>query len=91
VILFLLIGFCSYKAYADDKCDKCSSQFTAGEVITLTATPNEGNVFVRWEGDFCHNSTNPVCTFTMPEKDVNIKAVFKPKPPKPRNIRIEDF
>ena len=41
------------------------------------------SVFVKWTGDFCHGSTNPVCTFTMPNKNVNINAEFRKKPTKP--------
>lgn len=33
--------------------------------VTLTALPSSGYGFTTWEGDFCSNSTNPTCSFTV--------------------------
>ena len=95
-IALLVIGLASlavYKAFAQEQnvpLGVCTHAFDEGQEITLTATPRAGHVFVRWEGDFCDGSSEPTCTFIMPAKEVNMKAVFKPLPEKPRNVRIED-
>ncbi len=54
----------------------------AGDEILLTADPDEGFVFDRWESDDVYITDNK---FIMPDKDVNIKAIFRrvgsePKP-----------
>ena len=51
----------------------------AGETITLTATPNSGYHFVRWEvsPDTVTIADNK---FTMPESNVTVTAVFAPDP-----------
>jgi len=50
--------------------------------ITLTATPNAGNKFVRWEvvtGTITLSSTTTTtATFTMPSHAVSVRAVFEP-------------
>src|SRR5699024_9506606 len=46
-----------------------------GRTVTLTATPAEGSHFVKWEvvsGNIVLNGN----TFTMPARDVTVKAVF---------------
>ncbi|MFW5707597.1 MAG: InlB B-repeat-containing protein, partial [Bacteroidota bacterium] len=52
--------------------------FQAGEEVTVTATPNENHVFVRWtnEGDISV-STNEVYSFTMPAYDLTLTANFE--------------
>ncbi len=50
-------------------------QYPAGTEITLTATPNEGYRFVRWEAENGYSTVNPV-TITVPEQNVTITAVF---------------
>ena len=55
-----------------------STTAKAGEQITLTATPNSGYRFARWEvvsGDITITNN----TFTMPEENVTIKAIFNRK------------
>jgi len=51
-----------------------------GTVVTLTAAPNSGNRFVRWEvlsGSISLSSTtNPSATFTMPNNAVSVRAVI---------------
>ena len=57
--------------------DKISA--VAGETVTLTATPNSGYVFDKWD-----NKTPAGLTigadgkFTMPSENVRVKATFKP-------------
>ncbi|MCL2365843.1 MAG: S-layer homology domain-containing protein [Oscillospiraceae bacterium] len=51
----------------------------AGTTVTLTATPNAGSSFSRWEvlaGGFVVDHTSPVLTFIMPAQAVSIRAVF---------------
>lgn len=59
--------------------ETCDSSYFAGEVETLTATPDEGSVFEQWV--FCNadDRTNPVATFTM-TADLNCRADFVPAP-----------
>ena len=55
-----------------------STTATAGKQITLTATSNSGYRFARWEvvlGDITITNN----TFTMPAKNVTIKAIFNRK------------
>jgi hypothetical protein len=52
-----------------------------GTVITLTATPDSGNRFVRWEvisgGITLSSTTTATATFTMPNANVEVRAVFE--------------
>ena len=54
---------------------------TQGTEIMLTATPHEGNRFVRWDvvsGDITLSSTTTAtATFTIPNNAVAVKAVFE--------------
>jgi hypothetical protein len=61
----------------------CTSRFPKGTVVTLTATPCPDSNFIKWTGDFCNGSKVKTCTFTMPDKAVNINAQFNKKPMKP--------
>lgn len=45
------------------------------DVVTLTATPSAGYVFDKWESEDVTVSEDN--KFTMPEKNVTVKAVFK--------------
>lgn len=53
---------------------------TAGTRITLTATPDSGYRFQRWEvtsgGAILANANSPTTTFRMPASDVSITAYF---------------
>ena len=51
----------------------CESDVLEGTVLTLTATPAAGSVFVGWSGGCTGRS--PVCTVTMNE-DVSATATF---------------
>lgn len=54
-------------------------QFPAGTEVTLTATPNEGYRFMRWdmrwEDEHSWSTVNPV-TITVPEHNITFTAVF---------------
>ena len=61
--------------------DKTSA--AKGEKVTLTTTPNPGYHFDRWESDdVTINVTITDISFTMPEKDVTVKAIFEADAPK---------
>ena len=51
------------------------NRFSAGTVVTLTATPNSGSEFAGWLGTAC-SGTNPSCTLTI-NKDLYITGIFK--------------
>ena len=53
---------------------------TTGTEIKLTATPDAGYVFDRWEaeGVTVNNPKTANTTFTMPKNQVNVRAVFVP-------------
>ena len=55
--------------------DVCSTQFVEGETVTLTATADEGSVFIRWLGTSGSCSKDAVCTTTM-SKAKTVKAKF---------------
>ncbi len=47
--------------------------------MTITGTPRSGNKFLRWESEDVKiaDSNKEVTTFTMPEADVEITAVYE--------------
>ena len=54
----------------------------AGEIVTLTATPNNGYTFKGWTGEeevlSCVDSVfMPLTSLTMPAADVSIRAEFE--------------
>lgn len=56
-----------------------SGSATVGSVVTLTATPDSGYYFVRWEVVSGNVTISNNC-FTMPAADVTVKAVFASVP-----------
>ena len=56
-----------------------------GEIVTITATPDPDNSFVRWEvvsGDVTlTDPTNPSQNFIMPDENVVVKAIFEENEP----------
>jgi len=63
-----------------------------GTTITLTATPDYGYKFVEWQVvsggvTFTTTTTNTV-TFTMPDNDVTILAIFEEIPPTNHSITV---
>ena len=67
----------TYDANGTASADK-TANVVAGETVTLTATPNSGYVFDKWD-----NKTPAGLTigadgkFTMPSENVSVKAIFK--------------
>ena len=65
-----------------------STSATAGTEITLTATPNEGYRFKEWQV-MRGNVTIKNDKFTMPDSNVEIKAIFeKDAPPTPTEYTV---
>lgn len=55
--------------------------YTAGETVTITATPESGYGFVNWttnDGVTFADATAAETTFTMPSKNVAVQANFAP-------------
>ncbi len=64
---------------------------TAGETITLTATPSSGYQFTAWNVKNADNEAITVSeggTFTMPESAVTVSAVFTELPPETYSISV---
>jgi Divergent InlB B-repeat domain len=54
----------------------CSEQFTTGQVVSLTATPNAGQTFEGWSGCTSTSGTNSsVCSVTL-EISTTVTATF---------------
>jgi hypothetical protein len=60
----------------------CSEMFMSGTtVVTLTAVPMAENVgFSRWVGGPCSQVMAETCTFTMPDSNQMVTAVFEVLP-----------
>lgn len=58
--------------------DVCEAEFTDGQVVTMTATPDEGATFLGWSLS-CPNP-GPTCTVTM-NVDQAHSAAFTSEPP----------
>ncbi len=43
----------------------CTQSYPLGDVVTLTATPADGDLFEYWEAGACQYSSNPVCQVTV--------------------------
>jgi uncharacterized repeat protein (TIGR02543 family) len=63
--------------------DKAS--YSAGEQVTITATPTLGNVFTNWSGDFT-NSTNPL-VITV-NSNINVVGNFVAAPPRTLTVTV---
>ncbi|MFR5858153.1 MAG: chitobiase/beta-hexosaminidase C-terminal domain-containing protein, partial [Clostridia bacterium] len=56
-----------------------TADVAAGETVTLTATPNSGYVFDKWDDKTPAGLTiGADSKFTMPSENVSVKATFKP-------------
>ena len=64
-----------------------STSATAGTEITLTTTPNEGYHFKEWQV-ISGNVTIKDNKFTMPDSDVEVKAVFEKDAPAPTEFIV---
>ena len=59
----------------------CLATFTYADSITLTAHPANTATFGFWVGGPCDGSNNPVCSFIVPELNVETTASFYGLPP----------
>jgi internalin A len=56
--------------------ETCVAAFEEGDLVTLTAVPAPGSVFLYWEfGDACSFGSNPVCEVRM-DFTTSVKPVF---------------
>lgn len=60
---------------------ECQGIYNQGSVLTLTASLENGQAgrFVSWKsysGGPCDNSTNPICSFTLPAQDITFSAIY---------------
>lgn len=69
-------------------CDPSGSQFTAGTNIYLNANPNVGYQFKCWMEKDSVISTSQWHYYTMPARDVELKAVFVFQPQVPNNPEV---
>ena len=60
----------------DPELTDCSEVYGAGTEVTLTATSNEGSVFVQWTG--CDSTEGNTCFVTM-DADRTVDAQFDPE------------
>ncbi|MDX9942962.1 MAG: T9SS type A sorting domain-containing protein [Bacteroidales bacterium] len=55
-----------------------AGDFVAGTEVTITATPASGFIFLEWEDDSGEEfGDEPAMTFSMPENDLLLKAIFQ--------------
>ncbi|MFC0019299.1 InlB B-repeat-containing protein [Roseibacillus persicicus] len=62
--------------------------YTRGETVTFTAVPDEGNYFIRWNGN--SSVTNPELTFTV-SRNLQLNARFSPLADFVSSWRLEHF
>lgn len=62
------------EVYCDGK--PCNNTYEGGSTITIRAVPNKTSRFVKWSG-MC-NHTEPICQFTMPNREAAVTAHFEP-------------
>lgn len=60
-----------------------AGSFATGTEVTVSATPNAGYDFIRWEASGSTVSTSAVYKFSMPTSAYSLNAVFAAKPPTP--------
>jgi len=53
----------------------CGAQFTIGDTMVLTATPNAGHTFVSWTGG-CTSIAGTTCSILVPNGSTNATATF---------------
>jgi hypothetical protein len=70
----------NFAIYYDSSTVPARLMVQGGLVTTLTAEAFTGRRFVRWANGPCANSTNPVCSFTMPASAITSNAVFEDQP-----------
>jgi microcystin-dependent protein len=57
----------------------CSTTFSYGTDVSLTATPDSGSIFSGWGGDICA-TTLPNCTVRSIDQAQSVTATFEAKP-----------
>ncbi len=62
----------------------CSTQFSGGTTVTLTATSDGGSVFAGWSGGICAG-TGPTCETTT---NATVTATFNVAPPTPFTVTV---
>ena len=55
---------------------QCAQRYADFTALTLTATPDPGNRFVRWGSPACPEPEKPTCTLTNPDGDVTVTVYF---------------
>jgi hypothetical protein len=65
----------SVPAGIDCPAGACGAQFTIGDTIVLTATPNTGHAFVSWTGG-CTSIAGTTCSILVPNGSTNATATF---------------
>lgn len=69
-----------WATYIDFSVTPCRRLVAGGLSTTLTAKPAGARSFVKWANEPCANSTNPVCTFTMPTVATVSNPIFSDEP-----------
>jgi|GEM_PF-5048288 len=65
---------------------KAVYRYTDIQEVTLTATPEHGNIFVGWSGPGSHSCTDPTattCTVPLTTGEIDITATFEDEPEEP--------
>ncbi len=55
---------------------KCSEEFEEGTKVVLKAEAKPGSEFVEWKGEGCEGSKATTCEVTIPNKAIEVKAIF---------------
>ncbi|MFP4467905.1 MAG: InlB B-repeat-containing protein, partial [Bacteroidales bacterium] len=69
-----------------------AAPYVYGRVVTVTAEPDTGFRFVEWESDgagVIGQSASPTTTFTMPENDEELRAVFEVDTDQTFNLTVD--
>jgi hypothetical protein len=56
--------------------DLCAAEFSEGQEVTLTATPEPGQRFVEWSGEACAGATATTCKVTI-SKETTVSAKWE--------------
>ena len=72
----VFVNIFDYKK-AEGTVSPVEGEYNYGDIITITAAPNAGYEFVKWEGVQENNTANPLIITLA--SDINIKPVFEKK------------
>jgi len=56
----------------------CRGEYASYEIVTVTATPQSGSVFMGWDGDACAGTTDTICKITV-TANMKVTATFQSK------------